>query len=60
MAQWCGADNKGLSNVASVNLKALPSLTTTGKAVDPDYPSYIMVAQTYNDTSGEQGDNLFG
>lgn len=51
MADWCGLANNGRSNVAAVNLKALPSdKGETGAAVDEHYLSYLMVAQTYHDT----------
>lgn len=35
-------------NVGAVNLRKLPSLNQTGEAVDENYPSYILVAQTYD------------
>ena len=55
MAKACGDHQFGEgANVGAINLKSLPSTAqgTTGEAVDPDYPSYIMVAQTYDDGRG--------
>ena len=51
-AEACGLGEG--ANVGAINLKSLPSTAegTTGEAVDPDYPSYIMEAQTYDDGRG--------
>ena len=49
MARWCGYDTHGRSNVATVNLAKLPTPNFTGEAVDANHPSYIMVAETYDD-----------
>ena len=52
MARWCGWDNGGRSDGATVNLKALPTESGgTGLPVDENYLSYIMVAQTFDDTA---------
>lgn len=51
MANWCGISNMGQSNAASVNLMALPSDDgSTGMAVNPDYLSYVLVAQGAENT----------
>lgn len=56
MAKACGDWSVGEGNAGAINLKALPSAVdgqiSTGEAVDPRYPSYIMVAQTYDDGPG--------
>lgn len=54
MAGTCGSV-RGV-NAASANLKILPAENgTTGEAFDPNYPSYIMVSETYDQTCGGQG-----
>lgn len=35
-------------NVGAINLRRLPSVNQTGEAVDARYPSYVVVAQTYD------------
>ncbi|KAF6231228.1 hypothetical protein HO173_010560 [Letharia columbiana] len=35
-------------NVAAVNLRTLPDVRTNGSQVDPGYPSYIIVPETYD------------
>ena len=46
------------TNSGSVNLKSLPFLGSTGEAVDPNYPSYIMVAETYDATPAVEALNI--
>ncbi|KAL8716734.1 MAG: hypothetical protein Q9225_005963 [Loekoesia sp. 1 TL-2023] len=40
MAQLC--TNPSWNNVGGVNIKVMPNSTTTGEAVDPYYPSYVI------------------
>ncbi|KAL8816226.1 MAG: hypothetical protein Q9191_008366 [Dirinaria sp. TL-2023a] len=54
MAGTCGGV-RGL-NAASANLKVLPVENgTTGEAFDANYPSYIMVSETYDQICGGKG-----
>ena len=57
MATNCGKNSR--ANAASANLKVLPVENgPTGEAFDGNYPSYIMVSESYDVTCGGPGQSL--
>lgn len=57
MQSTCFATQGGPFNVAAVNLQTLPAVGSTGSQVDSGYPSYIMVPETYDDSSSDTSAN---
>ncbi|CAD6574191.1 MAG: hypothetical protein ASARMPRED_006584 [Alectoria sarmentosa] len=49
MQLTCFPSEGGPFNVAAVNLQTLPDADTNGSQVDPGYPSYVIVPETYDD-----------
>lgn len=49
MASTCFPSPDGPFNVAAVNLQTLPNTNTSGSQLDPGYPSYIIVPETFDD-----------
>lgn len=53
MQSTCFPSDGGPFNVAAVNVKLLPIGNSTGEQVDSGYPSYVILPETYDDTSAD-------